>query len=440
MTVVDCDLTTDWDPMDAVRELLNFSDVTNEETQMILDWENQLRDLAPVMRIMEWRRVQRMIKEQLARRAGQGENLNVFKNSKSHIDSQGRLVSGRLQYKILGFDTPQIWKTLQIPLTENCNLLCRHCPRTQKYLSKDVPFETFKKYLDKFSPERFQSLLLSEFGEPYLRKDILEILRYAKKQGFQCVETITTGNLINKKLRKAILDEGLLGKLVISIEAASKELYQSIRGSDLDSMKRCVADFIDYRNRIGAKYPEVVFNVVCMKDNAHELPLIMDLAHELGIDYVLFVHLNGVVSDFSNEERSGFEEKLLFSKNHLNTCDRETIVKIFQKIHEKSIEYGIGYFPPEEYLGLQEPATSRQPLKENISRCDQPYEWVQVQANGNLYPCCQIAQRYSVGNIQDKNFEEVWNDPKYVEFRQGLKNGNPNSWCTTCNMYNGKRF
>ena len=70
MTVVDCDLEIDWDPMDAVRELMNFSDMTDEESKMVIDQENQLKNLTPVMRIKEWCRVQRMIQEQLDRRKG----------------------------------------------------------------------------------------------------------------------------------------------------------------------------------------------------------------------------------------------------------------------------------------------------------------------------------------------------------------------------------
>jgi radical SAM protein with 4Fe4S-binding SPASM domain len=429
-------------PLEAVQGLFEFEDLTEEEAQMIREWEGKLLELTPVLRIEEWKRAQRMISHQLSNREKEGEDLSVFKKTRSHIDKFGKQVSGRLQLKMLEFEVPQIWSTLQIPLTENCNLLCKHCARTQKYLSKDIPFETFQDYLSKFPADRFKKLLLSDFGEPFLRKDILRILRFIKDRGFHNVEVVTTGNLINESMRKSILDEGLLGKLIISIEAATKDLYEGIRGSDLESMKSCIGDFIKYRNQIRAKVPEVFFNAVCMKDNAHELPKIMDLAAELGVDNVFFVHLNAIVSDFSSVERSGFEEKILFSKNHLNACDPEYVKEIFSQIHQKSIEYGIGYLPPEEYLETTNPFAIDE-FAESLpegSKCDRPYEWVQVQSDGNIYPCCQIAQRYSVGNIQDKTFEDVWVSPTFVEFREGLKNGNPNRWCEVCNVYNGKRF
>ena len=69
-----------------------------------------------------------------------------------------------------------------------------------------------------------------------------------------------------------------------------------------------------------------------------------------------------------------------------------------------------------------------------------PYSWSQVDPEGNVYPCCQISRRYSVGNLNDQNFKEIWNSEKFVEFREGLTNGKPNRWCEVCNVYNGKRF
>ena len=69
--------------------------------------------------------------------------------------------------------------------------------------------------------------------------------------------------------------------------------------------------------------------------------------------------------------------------------------------------------------------------KKNIAdiRCNKPFDWVQINNDGDVFPCCQIAQRYSIGSITKKSLEEVWNGKKYREFRKGLENGNPNPWC-----------
>jgi radical SAM protein with 4Fe4S-binding SPASM domain len=176
-----------------------------------------------------------------------------------------------------------------------------------------------------------------------------------------------------------------------------------------------------------------------LKKNIDELPGIMDLAHELGINYVYFVHLNAVPSDVYKDRREELSDKLYFEDQHLNTCDREHIVQVFREIDKKSKEYQIPYLPPEEYLATQQ----QQPCieeKEDDRGCHMPYTWAQVDPEGNVYPCCQISRRYAVGNLNEQDFEGIWDSEKFVEFREGLTNGKPNRWCEVCNIYNGKRF
>ena len=333
------------------------------------------------------------------------------------------------------------WNVLQIPVTDNCNLLCKHCPRESKYLRKDISLENFKKYLSRFSPENFESLLLSDFGEPLIRTDLMDILRYVKSRGFKHVQIVTTGSLLTEKWCKAIVEENLLHQILISIEASSKELYEYIRGSDFDLMKTNIKHLTDYKKSTGSPYPVLYFNAVCLKKNIDELPGIMDLAHELGLDYVYFVHLNAVPSDIYKDRREELSDKLYFKDQHLNTCDREHIEKVFGEIDKKSKEYQIPYLPPEDYLSLpQAKPISEEKSSEEKKGCHMPYSWAQVDPEGNVYPCCQISRRYSVGNLNDQDFEGIWNSEKFVEFREGLTNGNPNRWCEVCNVYNGKRF
>ena len=418
-----------------IKDFYHFTDLTPLEKKMIRDWIGHISQFSPPDHPDQWKGIKQTIRKLLIERQLLGEDLSVFKKTNSGWDSKGQPISGRMMFRTLEWQT---WENLQIPLTENCNLLCRHCARTRKYIEKDILQDDFKENLSKFSPYQFENLLLSDFGEPFLRKDLLDILRYVKAQGFDRVEVVTTGNLIKEPIRKAIVDEQLLERILVSIEGASKTLYENVRGSNFEEMKFCIKSLAKYRNRSGQPSPKIIFNVVCLKENIEELPLIMDLAHELGVDEVYFVHLSGVVSEMSHKDRKRLEGKLLFKENHLNSCDRKLILDVFRKIEEKSRYYGIFFKPPENYFGVSE---SINEIKTNGgARCNKPYDWVQVNNDGNMFPCCQIAQRYSVGSIIGNTFEEVWNGRKYKEFREGLENGNPNRWCQSCNIYNGKRF
>ena len=421
--------------IEKIKKFFCFPDLTPLEKRMLWDWMDHISRFSPPYQAQQWKETQRTIRKLLAEKRDQGENLEIFKKSNSGLDCKGNPVSGRMMFRTLEWKT---WETLQIPLTENCNLLCRHCTRTRKFIEKDASQDEFKTYLAKFSPYQFENLLLSDFGEPFLKKDLLDILRYVKGQGFERVELVTTGNLIREPIRKAIVDEQLLNRILISIEGASKALYEDIRGSDFEEMKFCIKSLTHYRNQTGRPSPKIIFNVVCLKENIHELPDIMDLAYELGIDEIYFVHLSGVVSEMSDNDRKRLEGKFLFTENHLNSCDRDLILDTFRQIQKKSLRYGIPFKPPEDYFGSTE--VMHELRINDYTRCNKPYEWVQVNNDGDVFPCCQIAQRYSIGSITKKTFEEVWNGKKYREFRKGLENGNPNPWCQSCNVYNGKRF
>lgn len=323
------------------------------------------------------------------------------------------------------------WQAIQLPTTDNCNLLCKHCVRVEKYLGKDVSFETLKKYLSSFSQDMCEFLLLSDFGEPFLRKDILEILRYAQSQGFHNVTLVTNGILLTEPIIKAIVSEKLLTKILISTEGASKKMYEEIRGAHYGIFVSNVKKLTEYNRKINSHNISILLNTTCFKDNLHELPMIMDFAHELSVDGVCFVHLNAVAFTPENKLMSKYKGKVCIASQYLDRCNGEEILNIFKQVHEKALRYKITYTPPENYLTK---------TKENTGNCDMPYKWIQVNSEGNVYPCCQISKKYSMGNLNVNSFQEIWDNEKYVNFREGLKNGTPHEECKKCNVYNGKNF
>ena len=66
-------------------------------------------------------------------------------------------------------------------------------------------------------------------GEPFLRKDFLDIVKYGKSKGLNC-STISNGYLINEDLAKQIVTSGI-DSIGISIDSADRELHDEIRGT-----------------------------------------------------------------------------------------------------------------------------------------------------------------------------------------------------------------
>lgn len=336
------------------------------------------------------------------------------------------------------------WDCLQITVTNNCNLECRHCLRGRKFMRKENSLETIKEYLAQFSPDNFDFILLSDFGEPFLRKDIIEILRHVKSEGFHTVEMVSNATLFKARIIETIVEENLLARIFISTEAASKEMFEYIRGTDFDEFLANVTMLADYKTQYDSPYPEIILNAVCMKKNIRELPGIMDLAYELRAGRVFYVHLNAITVD---QVRGEYADKICTTDQRLGNDDRELAREIFRQIHEKSLQYNIPYQPPEDYLNDPEPPVSHPAPPSNAngeerkSACSMPYKWVQITEGGNVHPCCQISKNYPLGNINHNSFEEIWNSEKFVKFREDLDHGiAPTHWCETCNVFNGKRF
>jgi AdoMet-dependent heme synthase len=169
-------------------------------------------------------------------------------------------------------------------LTYRCNLACEHCyldagsrPEVEAFadrseLSTDGCFGVIDEVAS-FAPD---CLLILTGGEPLLRRDILEIVRYAAAKGLWVVVG-TNGVKITDNLAKLLKHEGVRG-LSLSLDALDEQqhdAFRRVRGA--------------WRNTVeGAKIlaraglPFIVQTTVA-RHNVKELAAIADFAHgELG--------------------------------------------------------------------------------------------------------------------------------------------------------------
>ena len=66
--------------------------------------------------------------------------------------------------------------------------------------------------------------------------------------------------------------------------------------------------------------------------------------------------------------------------------------------------------------------------------CGQPFEKIEIYENGEVYTCCPpFLQFYSIGNIFNEPFEEIWNGEKAQNFRQKILNGDLSTCLDICN-------
>ena len=88
-----------------------------------------------------------------------------------------------------------------------------------------------------------------------------------------------------------LLDAGL-DMMTISLHGATAEVAQAIMsGSSFTRIINNIRDFQQLKKERGTQKPEIYFNYVTQKSNVAEMPAFVELANDLGVRFVNFIHL-----------------------------------------------------------------------------------------------------------------------------------------------------
>lgn len=106
--------------------------------------------------------------------------------------------------------------TLNIEITNRCNLKCTYCPvnRDMARAKQDLEFDFFVDLLDRAPTVR--TLLPFQWGEPLMHPRVIEMLREASRRGIRTFLT-TNGTLLTPTMRRDLLASGLT-RLTISVD------------------------------------------------------------------------------------------------------------------------------------------------------------------------------------------------------------------------------
>jgi AdoMet-dependent heme synthase len=113
-------------------------------------------------------------------------------------------------------------------LTRNCNLDCVHCRARAGAGCHDneLSLEECKRIVDDVASFSSPTIILTG-GEPLLRDDILEIIKYVKKKGLRPVIAVN-GTLVNRQVAEDLKDAGIL-RVSMSIDGKDGPAHDSFR-------------------------------------------------------------------------------------------------------------------------------------------------------------------------------------------------------------------
>jgi len=238
----------------------------------------------------------------------------------------------------------------------------------------------------------------------------------------------TNGILLTPKKQEELIDSNL-DEIRISLDAASADGYQAMRGSN--KFHLIVDNLHTMARRLHSRKlskPKLSLWYLANRENIHELPNLIELAASIGVNEV---HLQRLVYFLDNE---GYG----LARSDKSLTDPGTEVsQLMQQSLARAEELGIIFTAS----GLTDPVHSIEgsgPGTKPWKNCFRPWEVIYITAQGNVLPCCISpfsTTEYSsivLGNIFESSVEEIWYGSRYQAFRRTHQSSIPPKCCQGC--------
>lgn len=293
-------------------------------------------------------------------------------------------------------------------ITSRCNARCKMCYMWQRN-EKDIPFDKITQVLNSKVVKNSLINLVPTGGEPTLREDLPEIFHYAFQNLTKLKYTgFFTNSLIPQKthdiVRKVMPLKDKLNRSDVSFSVALSldgfgETHDNIRGikgafgKTMENYLRLKALTKKYKFYTG-------FNFVVQKENivSGDALFMLDVA-ERALLPILFpiVYGKDIFYNRENINEWNIEKELL-----------RDVVGFYKELIKRTREGRLlvdnGTYYNQILSQLQGEARTLPCLFKENKACV-------IDADGSVY-LCDLTKGSLIGNIHEKNFDEIWNSPE----------------------------
>ncbi len=343
--------------------------------------------------------------------------MNIFEK----ILTGSRIVGKILYSKAASKRMPIIANLL---INNDCNIKCFYCfPQVFKREVKQFTTQELIELIDNFH-DRGTEVMVLLGGEPLLRKDIGEIIRYVKSKKMIC-EVITNGYLVEQKINE-LKD---LDSLCVSIDGDEESNDKNReKGSYLQALKAI---------RIAKEYGvNVRIHSVLTKYTYDSLGHLMELAKGLGVQVnysQATIHTEHEALEMSDDELKKFWKKLIeFKKagypvgNSFKTLEyvlnwpysyNDLVYNVngVKEIHSYDYVSGKNGELPEMALKKSTDNESLKVCNEfKLQPCRRTQMSAYVDAEGSFYPCGVVWDKSGL-SAREVGFDGAWNHLKSIE-------------------------
>jgi len=334
-------------------------------------------------------------------------------------------------------------KQVNLKITNACNLRCKTCAQwgekgymigqPSSVVKETVPLDVYKKMVDDISG--FKPWIYIWGGEPFLYPDLLPLLAFMKQKGL-IGSVVTNGSFLEKHAEEVVA----IGwdSLALSLDG-TRELHDSIRGipGTYDNLMRGIAAVQEAKIRCGTRKPHITLVTTVSKENASYLDKVLDIGEEIGVGLMLLYYAWFTTEQIGCRHEAVMQRRLGITpsawKGYLwsyDEIDPQEVVQSVKRIRSKKYSFPYLFIPNLDYEDI--PRYYNEP--DNLfgyNKCIYPWVVTEIMPNGDVATCRDFPD-VVVGNIKADSILKIFNNEKYRNFREVLKEEGVFPICARC--------
>lgn len=321
----------------------------------------------------------------------QADRIVFFKTQKTNVPI--RLRKNKLQYPL---------NSVYLEPTRRCNFRCIHCyamsPTITAFQKQhEMAFEQYLGLIDRLDEIGVMAIYITG-GEPFLRKDTMEILKYIDSKGIRHA-ILTNGSLLDDE---TIIDLKNVNPsyVSVSVDDYREEQFEKIRGKGM--YKKVLKNV---RKLVSAGLEVQINSVVFrgLNDSYEDFKEFMNFFKKEGI------HPENIAFDEFVPQGEG-RDKAYFRVNEMETM--MSLKKAYREVFSRKIR-------------------SKDIVGENHvsdTFCGLGKETCYIKSNGDVTLCPGLSEEgYKIGNVLTRDISKIWESPsgetiKYLRKKEYLEN------------------
>lgn len=284
---------------------------------------------------------------------------------------------------------------IEISPSGACNHRCTFCALDfMEYKPRFLDTAILKERLSEMGRLGVKSVMYGGEGEPFLHRDIGDIIAHTKNSGVD-VGITTNGALLTRQLAEEII--GSVEWIKASVNGGTPEVYARVhrtKAADFDRVMGNLSESVKAGKEAGARCV-IGVQAVLLPENADSMEALAETAKGNGLRYLVIKpysqHHKSYTHEYSSVDYSTFRDL----KDRLARFNDTAFSVIFrEKTMNKIKRENRGY---ERCLAL-------------------PF-WSYIDSGGNVWGCSAYLgdDAFRYGNISENTFEEIWKGQRRKE-------------------------